>query len=162
MRQLIIWDSIAPQTTAITNKKTNLFLTLGREIRYLGLSWRCTKNFMCLNKTDNEIFAFCEDRWLRFSLNEMQWIFEPPIYSIGGDCPYQTMNSRLKFPALSPLNSTSPLTSSCSLNSSFFVYCIFISLFNYCSFFSSFSFFHFLHSSGFKAFFASLRAHLPF
>ena len=71
--------AVIPRTTAITNKKTNLFLTLRREIRYLGLSWRCTKNFMCLNKTDNEIFAFCEDRWLRFSLNEMQWIFEPPI-----------------------------------------------------------------------------------
>ena len=31
--------AVVPRTTAITNKKTNLFLTLGREIRRLPLLW---------------------------------------------------------------------------------------------------------------------------
>ena len=57
---------VVPQTTAITKEKTNIFLTLGRDMqRIVGHFPPCYK-LLCLNKIKNEIFAFCNVKIFKF------------------------------------------------------------------------------------------------
>ncbi len=92
---------VVPQTAAITKKKTNIFLTLGRDMKRIVGRYPPCYNLLCLNKTNNEIFAFCNVKIFKFSLSIMNWIwnFSSPVVFKSYDCPEQEKNIRLKFPA---------------------------------------------------------------
>ena len=86
---------LVPSTTAISTMKSNIFVTLG-QIRGLEVRHRCV-NVKCLNKTEDEILAFCsDDRIFKFTSSVMKWT-SPPSFGTN-HCSKQREKYLLKFP----------------------------------------------------------------
>ncbi len=57
---------VVPQTTAFTKKKTNIFLTLGRDMKRIVGRFPPCYNLLCLNKTNNEFLLSVMSRYSNF------------------------------------------------------------------------------------------------